>query len=168
MELSICYFCAFQESIAYLPLIMSISATLSSMFSKKLVQKIGSKVLVGNEDKRISELTVQSPTLYYYHFVVPCGPRCRLNWRILADENVFCPIELNQWKVHRVGVRSSSSSLARRSTLSVARQRELHNWKLDDSQVLKDKPDGTNTSRPTTSQFRIVCEKGDDIISGKK
>ena len=38
---------------------MSISATMSSIFSKKLVQKIGSKVIMeGNEDKRISELTV--------------------------------------------------------------------------------------------------------------
>ena len=45
------YYCAFQESIAYLPLIMSISAAMSSIFSKKLVQKIGSKVMVGNEDK---------------------------------------------------------------------------------------------------------------------
>ncbi|XP_074614271.1 uncharacterized protein LOC141874024 isoform X2 [Acropora palmata] len=33
-----------KESIAYLPLIMSISATMSSIFSKKLVQKIGSKL----------------------------------------------------------------------------------------------------------------------------
>lgn len=96
-----------------------------------------------------------------------CGPRCRLKWRILADENVFCPVELNQWKVRRVGVRPSSTSLARRSTLSVARQRELHNWKLEESQVLQDKPDGTHTSRHTTSHFRIVCEKGDDIIAVK-
>ncbi|XP_029192077.2 uncharacterized protein LOC114958465 [Acropora millepora] len=33
-----------QESIAYLPLIMSISATVSAILSKKLVQKIGSKL----------------------------------------------------------------------------------------------------------------------------
>ena len=44
------YFCGFQESIAYLPLIMSISAAVSSIMSKKFVQKIGSKVMVGNED----------------------------------------------------------------------------------------------------------------------
>ena len=38
------FFCGFQESIAYLPLIMLISATVSSIFSKKLVGIIGNKV----------------------------------------------------------------------------------------------------------------------------
>ena len=44
------YFCGFQDSIAYLPLIMSISAAVSSLLSKKFVQKIGNKVTLGNED----------------------------------------------------------------------------------------------------------------------
>ena len=38
------FFFGFQESIAYLPLIMLISATVSSIFSKKLVGIIGNKV----------------------------------------------------------------------------------------------------------------------------
>ena len=38
------FFFDFQESIAYLPLIMLISATVSSIFSKKLVGIIGNKV----------------------------------------------------------------------------------------------------------------------------
>lgn len=86
----------------------------------------------GNEDKQISELTVFMVTYIILLLL------CHALWTTLPakmDENVFCPVELNQWKVRRVGVRSSSTSLARRSTLSVARQRELHNWKLEDSQV---------------------------------
>ena len=41
---TIAFFFGFQESIAYLPLIMLISATVSSIFSKKLVGIIGNKV----------------------------------------------------------------------------------------------------------------------------
>ena len=38
------FFFGFQESIAYLPLIMFISATVSAIFSKKFVGIIGNKV----------------------------------------------------------------------------------------------------------------------------